>query len=540
MIRPTLSARLFVHYILPLLVLVSCQQSPPDSTEPPRVRVTATLVETEPKTSDVPEVTLTSTVPAATAAATVAPTATAPDTTTLTTEAPGESIVMDRLEEAESDVLPYNQSISLMSDAAATFSEGRTFTTNSRFPEIQLIFTEPMAAETVLSAITIEPHFDFSLRWQDGQTAYLSSNVPLEPGERYTISIAPHARSRDWEPLAETTTLSLQMRALIKSFAARGANGLKTIVVEFNYPMSTESTNRAFRLVPPVGGDVSWNETATVMNFVPRKRLSADTRFTVFFAGEFEDQLGEKVTHQARLPFYVATALPVAGQYHYEEIDPTESIRIPFDRPVDRASVEDAFSINPPIDGIFSWSGNTLSFLPNRGHYEQFTRYQVHLGTSALDDVGQPLLREQVTLHFYTYQFVDVADFGDGPSVQVVTTNGRRAIHYRGMSQRGKVANFALYTLPPAEIVPLLSSGGLEGTGVEPTGLVLVAEWQQMTTASDDYYLNPQEVTLPDEIPAGAYVLTLSGEYFNDAILVVLTDELLTLKRAADQLIVWV
>jgi Tol biopolymer transport system component len=47
-----------------------------------------------------------------------------------------------------------------------------------------------------------------------------------------------------------------------------------------------------------------------------------------------------------------------------ENISPRARLRIAFDRPMDPASVESAFQIDPPTAGEFSWEGNTLVFTP--------------------------------------------------------------------------------------------------------------------------------------------------------------------------------
>ncbi|MGC9335970.1 MAG: Ig-like domain-containing protein, partial [Anaerolineae bacterium] len=65
---------------------------------------------------------------------------------------------------------------------------------------------------------------------------------------------------------------------------------------------------------------------------------------------------------------------------------PTTPIIITFDQPMDMASVEAAFSVEPPIQGTFSWSEDStqLTFLPDGSGYEPGSHYSVHLDAGAL------------------------------------------------------------------------------------------------------------------------------------------------------------
>jgi hypothetical protein len=79
-------------------------------------------------------------------------------------------------------------------------------------------------------------------------------------------------------------------------------------------------------------------------------------------------------------------------------------IQITFSKPMDRASVQRAFSISSGINGTFQWSSDSRSvtFLPNRA-LQAGTTFTVVVGTTATDLAGNQLLDP------LTYQFSTVA-----------------------------------------------------------------------------------------------------------------------------------
>jgi hypothetical protein len=79
-------------------------------------------------------------------------------------------------------------------------------------------------------------------------------------------------------------------------------------------------------------------------------------------------------------------------------------IQITFSKPMDRASVQRAFSISDGMNGTFQWSSDSrsLTFLPSRA-LQAGTTYTIVLGTTATDLAGNQLLDP------LTYQFSTVA-----------------------------------------------------------------------------------------------------------------------------------
>ena len=90
-----------------------------------------------------------------------------------------------------------------------------------------------------------------------------------------------------------------------------------------------------------------------------------------------------------------------------EEAELDGSIVLTFDQPMDPASTEAAFSIEPSVAGDLTWEDSTtLVFTPRRS-WERATRYRVKLDVSAKSSGGLGL-REEVNFTFATVGYLEV------------------------------------------------------------------------------------------------------------------------------------
>ena len=380
-------------------------------------------------------------------------------------------------------------------EAPATLITSNTLATSNRHPSIQLDFSEPMATGTVRAALEITPVVPFTLTWADDQTATLTVDTLLQPGTRYVIVVGSAARTRAGQPLANQRQIVVQMAPLVGQFREPELSGLGDISISFNYPVSGESAAANFQLIPDIPATTSWDETSQTLTIQPRKRLQAETNYVLLFPAGILDEADEPLAIPNRLSFATGKA-HAFGEHNYLTQEANEPLRIAFNRPVDYLAVENAFSISPSVPGALSWSGNTLLFTPAAGHWEQFSNYQVQVKTTALDEVGQPLLASPLHIFLYTARYVDVADFGDGLPVQAVLASGRRTLHYRGFNIPDATAHLALYAVPPETIVSRLL-----GQNESVAGLTKVESWSEPLHRGGENYLDPQELTIPADVP---------------------------------------
>lgn len=98
----------------------------------------------------------------------------------------------------------------------------------------------------------------------------------------------------------------------------------------------------------------------------------------------------------ARAIEYLTNANPSAIVIHMapagQQALPSSPIQVRFNRPMNRASVEAAFSVSPPVSGAFIWADDSRSF--SFSHELPFnirTNYTVRLAGTAQDEVGGAL-----------------------------------------------------------------------------------------------------------------------------------------------------
>ncbi len=99
---------------------------------------------------------------------------------------------------------------------------------------------------------------------------------------------------------------------------------------------------------------------------------------------------------------YLNTA-PIITQVYPSGLDVLldESIRITFDKDMNKTSVESAFSITPVVQGTFTWSGLTMIYSPAQG-LQYGNTYTVTIMSSASDAYGNILDGGEYSWQFTT------------------------------------------------------------------------------------------------------------------------------------------
>ena len=107
----------------------------------------------------------------------------------------------------------------------------------------------------------------------------------------------------------------------------------------------------------------------------------------------------------AQLPPFVIDRAPARG----EEQGTEAPITLSFDKPMDRASVENAFQITPKVSGAFKWNDDNtqVSFVPAGQGFARGEIYSVNVLTTALAANGQ-MLGQPLQFTFKAVGFLDV------------------------------------------------------------------------------------------------------------------------------------
>ncbi len=115
------------------------------------------------------------------------------------------------------------------------------------------------------------------------------------------------------------------------------------------------------------------------------------------------------------------------GPEDTKDIPANTPISITFDRGMIAPLAERAMRIEPPIEGSFSWSGNTLRFSPRTG-WARGTRYQVTLDQSARSTFLQTL-KEPIFFEFMTAKDLAVVSVQPADGASEVSPTSGVAVH---------------------------------------------------------------------------------------------------------------
>lgn len=244
-------------------------------------------------------------------------------------------------------------------------------------------FATPMDEASVAAAISIDPETPVTLAWLDGgRTLMVSPQGAWAPETYYTITVGAAARDSAGAPL---------VGSLQTAFYTRGLTGARIVatgplpdgrvapdtafIVAFDRPVDVAAARAAFRIEPPVTGDLQGDAAVgptEKLTFLPAEGLAPGTRYTVSIAGRLLDTDGAPVA--AIQPLVVETVVtptvvrfrPRAGT---EDVDPAADISVRFTRPMSKAVTQRAFVVTAggaALAGDYLWAENdtVLVFKP--------------------------------------------------------------------------------------------------------------------------------------------------------------------------------
>ncbi|MBK7893432.1 MAG: Ig-like domain-containing protein [Anaerolineaceae bacterium] len=323
-------------------------------------------------------------------------------------------------------------------------------TLTQRQPSFNLTFTRVMDRDSVAQALQMRPAVPYTLDWE-GELLTLSLSEPLDFDTDYTITIANSAADTDGLRMAQNYTWTFQLvRPLDFVSWPTATNHTAPIAIQFNYPMNRASVSSALKIEPAISGKLTWNDDYTRAELIPNAQLPADTTYTISFGSSLRDADGFDIpapeTIEFTTPPVILSVTPTGSGNH-----PADTIKIRFDRPMDPATAEAAFQIEPATSGSFRWEETTLIFTPEEGYLAENSSYTVTIVPTARSADGEPIMNVAYSWEFSTKELEDVANFGYGPNAQVLDLNGRRAIQFQAFRRGELQFDFELYqlTMPP-------------------------------------------------------------------------------------------
>src|SRR5579859_149729 len=407
-----------------------------------------------------------------------------------------------------------------------------------------LTFDRPMDTANVAAALSVTPTLPLRLAWA-GNTLTITPLAPLAPCASYQFTLGTGALDRGGRPLAAAYRWDVWLAGLLSTAHLPMSARTDPATLYFNYAINPDSLRAALAISPAISGTLAWADKNTTATFTPNLPWPTDTTFTLGFTGDLLDAHGDVLAAPAPLTFTTPSPILALDPPVGDMVDPAAALHVTFDRPMDHASTEAAFSLTPPVSGTLDWAGNTLAFHPTGALFNDDARYQASIAVTARDAGGQPVLKQPYTWSFHTYQLTSEVSFGEGEGTQVLDADGRRAVQFVRGQLDPRLISFDLYRLSLDQFLSRSAAGFSGGGGraaVVPTaGLPAMAQWPlPPDQPAGGPYQTIAETTLPADVGPGLYVLNLNGGRAPAQLLLAITRQVVMVKQAPGQVVAWV
>lgn len=271
---------------------------------------------------------------------------------------------------------------------------------------ITFYFNQAMNKATVESALSGLPGGSFT--WTDDATLVFTPSEPYIPNTKLDILLADSLQSASGfgipAPVQLSFTVADYLRAtnLLPKPNTTDVDVEAAIAISFNQPVvalgaEAESLASAFNIAPSVEGHGEWINTSTYI-FYPKTALSGGTEYTVSVSGDLKTGSGVGLDGTVVNAWKFITSRPRVVSLSpspEESIPPDAEIKLTFNQPMDRQSVQSNFSLRGnegSVDGTFTWNDDEseLAFRPDEA-LARGVGYTLNVGLEAKSESGMAL-----------------------------------------------------------------------------------------------------------------------------------------------------
>lgn len=160
------------------------------------------------------------------------------------------------------------------------------------------------------------------------------------------------------------------------------------IKIVFSIPMDQESTEDAFSIEPEIDGNFEWSNEDHILNFIPDKYFDKSTEYKIIIDTTAKGKNNINLKNRNEFSFltkeYFVEAVFNNPDSASDSLITTQPLSFEFTKKMDRDETEDAFSIEPEIEGRFIWSDDNtkLTFIPDEA-YLTSTKYTAVISDEA-------------------------------------------------------------------------------------------------------------------------------------------------------------
>lgn len=255
--------------------------------------------------------------------------------------------------------------------------------------EVEINFNRAMNQALAQGKFSITPTISGNLSWNGNILIFKHADFPQSI--TYIVKIKADAEDSDGNLLGEDfglafTTTSIKPRVNSTTPPAGAVNVSLTadILISFGDQMDQTATQQAFSIAPAVQGAFTWPDTSTLV-FNPSTDLQEGILYIVQISqqaksiyGAAADSYTFSFTTFKRIQPAVASSSPTKNLL---EVTLNSTIKIKFNKAMDKQSVEQGFSIEPDVEGDLEWQDDvTLNFIPKK--LKGNTQYKVTIVNS--------------------------------------------------------------------------------------------------------------------------------------------------------------
>lgn len=214
----------------------------------------------------------------------------------------------------------------------------------------------------------------------------------LKQGEEYKVSLlftAPGLMSSQLFNATYLVVTPLKITGTTPAQNVKNTSKKSEIIFTFDKILKEVRSKEFVKIEPSIEGEFS-NPSEKIIKFTPKDILPTNTNFEVTVAKNIQAEDGAMLEKDFVLKFKTAGPVKVESvspQGWGVSLNPT--ISITFDQKIDKKTAQERFAISPKVNGSFSWSGNTMYFVPSVS-LSLFQQYGFSLAIGIIGPGGEP------------------------------------------------------------------------------------------------------------------------------------------------------
>lgn len=209
-----------------------------------------------------------------------------------------------------------------------------------------------------------EPVFEYTKKI-DKNILIIDPKAKLRQGQTYRFLFTLKSNSLGEQILYQDSFSVIDPLELVSSMPANNSDNIaKQTRFEFVFNKDVNQTNfqNLVKIEPKTLFSTIWKDSKTV-TLSPDKELTTNSRYIVTLADTITGLDGSQLPETKIIAFTTAGKVTVVGFGPVgSSTNPSSTITVTFNQPVDQNSAQSSFSISPAIAGTFSWNGTTLSY----------------------------------------------------------------------------------------------------------------------------------------------------------------------------------